>query len=401
MPELGMPEPEKRVVINTPNKTLDALAGKSASEQQQEGGETEDPKDETSSIRTIPDEGEEETQVTSDADDTGKDTEEQPPSNEDDGNPAGDAGGSEPTNEDDGEVDLNELDIEIDGQERSVAEVIVERNELAKRVAEIESDDFLKGLIDHYKATGNIDAYYEAKGVDWDKKSDLEVLKIAFDKKNADLPDKTRELLWKKKLRSDYMIKDDLSPEELESEDYQIAQGLLERDARNTRKEFKEVQQKYKAPERKTEQAAQPQQFDAAAYKQKLLQEKEVSAFAKHKLLPLGVKDGMGKTLGFEPKDTEQIIEMMIDDRKFWNSFRDPKTKRINYTKLAKAYAYVQDPEFYEQSLVNLGKNLHLEERLKDQKQIDDRLNRKAGGPPPKESFAKGFLTAALKQQKK
>jgi len=186
----------------------------------------------------------------------------------------------------------------------------------------------------------------------------------------------------------------------LESDDYLIAQELLKRDAKNARAAFKEGQKKYQAPERKVEQSAPPKQFDTAAYKQKLLQEKEVQAFAKHKLLPLGVKDGTGKTLGVEPKNTEQIIEMMADDKKFWSSFVDPKTQKVNYTKLAKAYAYAQDPDYYEQSLINLGKNLHLEERLKDTKQIDDRLNPKAGAPPQKVSFAKGFLTEALKQKK-
>lgn len=390
----GLTAPEKTVVINTPNKTLDALAGKTPPPADTtEGSDAGEEQQQQSAIRTIPDEdGEDTTKVTSEADDT----------NKDDTNTGETSTGetTPPAPEDDDDVDLNELGVEVDGQERSVADLLTEREQLAKRVAEIEQDQFLKGLIDHYKANGNIDAYYEAKGVDWDKKNNLDVLKISFEKKNADLPEKTRELLWKRELRDRYMIKDDLSPEELESEDYQIAQGLLERDARTAREAFKVDQQKYKAPEKQVEEPKQTQQFDPAAYKKRLLQEKEVSTFAKNKLLPLGIKDGTGKTIGIEPKNTDQIIEMMIDDRKFWSAFVDPDTKKVNYTKLAKAYAYAQDPDFYEQSLVNLGKNLHLEERIKEDKQIDSRLGRTSGGPPQKESFAKGFLTAALKQKK-
>lgn len=385
----GLGAPDKVVVIDTPNKTLDKLAGEAEQPvvvEDQSAGDG----DEQGAIRTIPDE-EEETEVTSGVDDTNKE-----------GGELEKETVTQPVvKEEDNEVDLDELEIETeDGTTRSVNDLLDERETLVKRVAEIEGDPFLKGLIDHYKVTGNIDAYYEAKGVDWDKKKDIDVLKIEFDQKNADLPDKTRELMWKRKLRNDYMIKDDLSSEELESEDYQIAQGLVERDARIARNGFKESQQKYKAPEKAVEVPKQTQQFDTAAFKKKLLQEKEVATFQKNKLLPLGVRDGTGKTLGFEPKDTDQIIEMMTDDKKFWNVFRDP-TGKVNYTKLAKVYAYAQDIDFHEQSLVNLGKNLHLEGRLKDQKQIDDRLTRTKQAPPQTTSFSKGFLTEALKQRKK
>lgn len=387
MPDFTFPAPEKSVVIDTPNKTLDKLTGKEEVVEEPvvtEGdeGKSQEPKVETKtgdegSIRSIPDEKDDEPKVG----DEGKGSEVK----------------KEPTDESD-EVNLDELAVEVDGEERSVTELLNERDQLAKRVAKYDSDPFLKGLIEHYEAHGNIDAYYEAKGVDWDKKDHLDVLKAQFDKENSDLDPKIREKIWKRELASKYMIKDDLSEEELESDDYRIAQELLKRDANKVRESFKDSQKKYQAPEKK--ETAPQQQFDPEAYKQKLLQEKPVQSFVKNKLLPLGLKDGTGKTLGFEPKNPDQIIEMMVDDRKFWGLFVDPKTKQVDYTKLAKAYAYVQDPDFYEQSLVNLGKNLHLEERLKESKQIDDRLNRKTGGAPPKESFAKGFLQTALKQKK-
>lgn len=390
--EDGLITPEKRVVIDTPNKTLDKLAGKEPATPEPapeptDGGE---PKDEPSAIRAMPeDEGVDPTE--------GKDP---VTSTDDDTEPKGEDPVDPPVVEEE-DVDLNELGIDVDGQERTVAELLDERDQLAKRVAEIDGDEFIKGLLEHYKATGNIDAYYESKAVDWDKKSDLEVLRAEFDKKYADFDPKIKEKAWKKEISERYQIKDDLSPEELESDDYQIAQELLRRDARNARDAFKENQKKYQIPERKVEEPKQTQPtFDPAAYKKKLLQEKEVSSFAKSKLLPLGIKDGAGKTIGIEPKNPDQVIEMMVDDRKFWSAFVDPQTKKINYTKLAKAYAYAQDPDFYEQSLVNLGKNLHLEERIKEDKQIDDRLTRKDGAPPQKVSFAKGFLMEALKQKK-
>jgi hypothetical protein len=302
-------------------------------------------------------------------------------------------------------VPLDELFLEVDGSEKSVADLLNERTELSKRVAEIEKDPFLKGFIDHYLATGNANAYLEAKGVDWDKKEDVEVLRLQFERDNADFDPKVREKLWKRELADKYKIKPDLSQEEKESEDYEIAQALLKRDANKVRGKFKEDQTKFQIVDRKKEEP-QKQQFDVDAYKKEVLKDKAVDSFVKDKILKLAVKNESGQSFGFEPENVEQVIEMMTDDNRFWGSF--VKDGKINRELHAKVCAYLQNPDAFEQQLVEFGKTLGLEDRLKEVKNTDNRLEKKntsaqtgdgnrwiGGAPNPKT-----FLKEALKQKK-
>jgi hypothetical protein len=295
-------------------------------------------------------------------------------------------------------IPLDELYVDVDGSERTVVDLLNERTELSKRIAEIEKDPFLKGFIDHYLVTGNANEYLDAKGVDWDKKDDVEILRNKFERENSDLDPKIREKLWKRELADKYKIKPDLSQEEKESEDYEIAQGLLKRDADKIRKQFKEDQNKFQIVDRKKEDQ-KPQKFDNAAYKTELLKDKVVDNIVKNKILKLAVKNESGQSFGFEPENTEHVIEMMADDSKFWGSFiKDGKVDRELH---AKVCAYLQNPDEFEKQLVDFGKTLSLEDRLKEVKNTDNRLNKKTLDSQTKETtFSKGLLTAALKQKK-
>lgn len=303
-------------------------------------------------------------------------------------------------NEEPDDVNLRELYLDVEGQNRSVAELLDERDALKKQLDQISKDPFLKGFIDHYQSTGNASAYIEAKGVDWDKKDSLSVIRAKFEKDNAGLSDKGIEIKWRRKLADTYKIKPDLTQEEMDSEDYILGQEELKRDADLARNEFKEHQSKFQIVDRKQEEKPQ-QQFNPEVYKKQVLAEKAIADFMKSKLLKLGIKSDTGQSFGFELPNPDQIIEMMVDDRKFLSTFFDFKSKAVDRNRQAKIYAYAMNPDEFEQQLVEFGKNLGLEERLKEVKNTDDRLNRKTTEAQTKESsFTKGFLGAALKQKK-
>jgi hypothetical protein len=301
----------------------------------------------------------------------------------------------------DEDVDLSTLTLDIGGQSRTVQELLNERDALIQKFEEITKDQFLKGFIEHYMNTGNASAYLEAKGVDWDKKDDLDVLRLKYERENSDLDPKIRDKAWRRKIAEEYKIRPDLSQEEIESEDYEIAQGFLKRDAIKARNEFKDTQSKFQIVDRKQEEKPQQQKFDPQAYRQKVLEEKDVDSFIKSKLLKLGIKNDSGQAFGFEVPNPEQIVEMMVDDRKFWEKFYDSKTRVVDRAKQARIYAFAMNPDEYDQQLVDFGKNLGLEERLKEAKNTDSRLDKKPADSLTKEaSFAKRFLTEALKQKK-
>lgn len=369
---------EKTVVIDTPNKTLDALAGKTAVAATPAIKSEVETEEETSAATT------ETTTEVEVLDETASTTEEAEQEDE--------IGEDQEDN-----VDLDEVSIEFGGQERVVSELLADLDKYSKRVAEIDKDPFLKGFIDHYLATGNANAYLENKGVDWDKRDDLSVIRARFEKENAGLSEKGREIMWRRRLADTYKIKPDLTQEEMDSEDYQLGQEILKRDADVARGEFKDTQKKFQVVDRKQEEQ-QTQKFDPQAYKKQILAEKEVEAFMKNKLLKLGIKNDSGVSFGFEPENPDQIIEMMVDDRKFLGTFFDFNTKKVDRIKQAKIYAFAQNPDAYDQQLVEFGKNQLLEQRLKEDKNTDGRLNRKTTEATTKEtSKAKGHLAAMSK----
>lgn len=302
--------------------------------------------------------------------------------------------------EDDG-VNLEDLYLDEYGKDTPVSDLLKERDLLRKTFDEIDKHPFLKDFIEHYLSNGNANAYLEARGVDWDKKEDVEVLRSKFERENSDLDPKIREKIWKRELADKYKMKSDLTQEEMESEDYEIAQGLLKRDANKARGEFKETQKKFTVAERKQEEKPQ-QQFDRDTYKRQVLAEKDVDSFMKSKLLKLGIKNESGQSFGFEPSKPDQIIEMMTDDREFLKTFYDFNSKKVDRIKQAKIYAYASNPDEFEQQLVDFGKTLGLEDRLKELKNTDDRLTRQTlEAQSNKGTFAKNFLAAALKQKPK
>jgi hypothetical protein len=386
---------EKTVTISGGNKTLDGLLGKTEipAPEVKEKPVVEPPAPEKPAIKPM---GETKTETEKPAEKTETTTDDKSKGDESKGGDTGDTGDAE-----DEDIDLSTLTIDSDGQSRTVQELINERDILKKQFDEIAKDEFLKGFIEHYMTTGNASAYLEAKGVDWDKKDDVEVLRSKYERDNSDLDPKIREKLWRRKLADEYKIRPDLTQEEMESEDYEIAQGLLKRDANKARSEFKETQKKFSIVDRKQEEKQPQQKFDPQAYKQQLLSEKEIDSFMKSKLLKLGIKNDSGQAFGYEPSNPEQIIEMMVDDRKFWGTFYDPKTKAVDRAKQARIYAFATNPDEYDQQLVDFGKNLGLEERLKEVKNTDGRLDKKTSDSQTKEtSFSKKFLTEALKQKK-
>jgi hypothetical protein len=298
-------------------------------------------------------------------------------------------------------VDLSEIMIKVGEEDRSVLDVINERNEFATRLNEIEQDDFLREFIKRYKETGNVKEYLEATQKDYTAMSDLEVVKLKFDKDNARYPEKIREKMWKREIAAKYMVNDNLTDYDKESDDYEIAQAMLKRDAEDARGNFITEQKKFLVPERKAEPEKQKQpKFDPEAYRKQVMTEKEVADFLKTKLLPLEYKDESGATFKYEPSNPEQVVEMMTDDRKFWMTMvKDGKIDRVLQAKVS---AYATDPKAFEQKLIEYGKTLAIEERLKEAKNTDGRLSKKTtGAQKGAGDWKTRFLQEALKQKKR
>lgn len=301
------------------------------------------------------------------------------------------------------ELDLDEYEVEVDGQSRSVSELLNERNELAARVAAVEKDEFLMRFLDHYQKTGDATSFLKSQTVNWDTTNDLEVLRQKFDKENSDLDKESRDILFSEELQNKYKIDPYTAEEDVDkdSASYKLGKVLQKRDADKARTEFKEEQKKFAVPAKQAEKAPVDVEKQIQEYKASIVANKDIAKFLGNKLLKINSGSEDGKAFGFEVDKPEGIIEMMTNDVAFWKTLQDPITGSPDRIKQAKVYAYAQNPDAFESQLVEFGKTQAREEILKEKRNTDDMNGKGSKGiTGTGDDFATGFLKA-MRQQKK
>lgn len=319
--------------------------------------------------------------------------EEEPAEEPEEGNQDEPAKENDPQPSDDDGVELSEL--EYDG--RPVSDLITEREQLAKRIEEIEGDPFLKKFIDHVQKGGDPKKYLESQTQNWDSKPDLEVLRSEFYDENSDLPDDIKEDAFINSLTKKYDVNPfEITEDEKDTRPSRIALGLIKRDADRSRVKFKKAQEEFSLPEaRKAAPAPSVEE-----YKARVNAEKDIQSFRKSKLVSLSVADRNGKAFGFEVSDPESAIEMITDNGKFWSQFRDPKTNAVDWNKANKVLAYSQDPAKFEKRLFELGQQAGKYTKAQIDRNTDGRLNKK-GDKNEGESLrglGKAFKTQGVKR---
>ena len=66
-----------------------------------------------------------------------------------------------------------------------------------------EYDDFIKGLIEYYKETGDV-SYIEAKNVDYSEMPDLDIVRHNMRRQYSDMSDKNFERLFRREVVDKY-----------------------------------------------------------------------------------------------------------------------------------------------------------------------------------------------------
>jgi hypothetical protein len=269
------------------------------------------------------------------------------------------------------ELNLDEVTISQDGVDVPVSSLINERNELYKRVQEIEKDDFLKGFIEFYKNGGDVTQYLEAK-TDLTKIGDMDMLRRDFNKANSDLSPAAREKLFKRELERKYGFDpESVSEEDANSEDFKIAQELIKRDAFKLRESQKQEQQKFIIP--KKEQVDPQVQRDAIL--KQITSQKEMKDFLENSLVRIDVPDEQGNYFAYKTPNPKEVTEMFADGNKFWNKLLT-KDGKIDHNKANKVLSYAQDPVAFERELIKLGQRQGRREKILQDRNIDGRLNK-------------------------
>jgi len=248
-----------------------------------------------------------------------------------------------------------------------------DKKALLKQLGEL--DDFSLGLIDYYKATGDVTPYLEVKTVDWTKLPAEKVAEAMLREQysKTGLPEDKIQKLVQRDMRNKYMLGDE---HDSESEDVQLARIQMEADANLYRQQRIAQQQQFKAPERVVEQTPPTPSAQELMEQSRnlLLQDQSIQSFLKDKKVSFGDYNHVIDN----PQETLQTI---YDSNKwqYYLSQKSPDGKVImkdgqpvlDNTKLLKVAAYVENMDMIEQGLIAQGKSLGQKEIIDEAENVN------------------------------
>jgi hypothetical protein len=169
---------------------------------------------------------------------------------------------------------------------------------------------------------------------------------------------------------------------------------LLKRDSEKYRAKFLEEQKQFIPPPKEDVQAkmqeAQKKWTDyvmAAEPVKRIMEQKAISI------------DVDGDSYTYEVEDPNEIVNMAIDNNKFWSLFAD-RDGNVNMDAFMEVAAFAKNREQYRESLIGLGKTLGVKDikrELKNGEMPRNGVQRPSGST----DWRDGFLEAAQHQLKK
>lgn len=244
-------------------------------------------------------------------------------------------------------------------------------------------DDFIKGVVEFYEKTGDLAPYLQAKSVDFTKMSDEEIMRRNLREQYSELSDKAFEKLFKQEVQDKYK----LDAEEWGQDDSELGRELLKVEASKLRNKYLDWQKNFQAPE-------PVNQEDTT---QELMREFEdnvrANELTKNILTDKKISINVGdESFHFEVPEAERLLEMTIDNDKFFSQFAGPNGQ-LDYSRWYKTAAYSQNPEMFEKALINFGK---AQGRAEVTKELKNPSTPQVGDVPTESSgdFMSGLLQA-------
>jgi hypothetical protein len=238
-------------------------------------------------------------------------------------------------------------------------------------------DDYIKKIVDTYNAKGSLEDFFKAHSTNWEKMPAEEVLRRKIESQYDGLEKKHLDTIYKKEL-----AKYNLDPEENTEEEIELGRALMERDANQFRQEQLKQQEGYFQPA--------PEPVNTDQIKKTVNSLPQVKSLLETKTLKYNIGD---KEFNMEVKDPNFILESLVDERNFVNSFI--KDGKPDVDAWIDVVAYAQNREGVRQALVDHGRSLGKEEvidtdyknsNLGKPKQSED-----DSGENKWEALAKGF----------
>lgn len=262
----------------------------------------------------------------------------------------------------------------------------LEESQSAQPQAE-EYDEFLQGLIDYYKSTGDVTPYLEAKSVDYTSMSDLDVVRYDMRKQYPEMSDKNFERLFDREVIQKYQLDENRYGED----EIELGKELLKSEASRKRQSLIEDQSKFAIPQREDNSAQT--QAEAEQARQQWTQSVQSHPTTKELLDNQRVVINYnGEPFAYEVDNTDAVVEMTIDNTKFFQLFQT-EDGQVDYDRWYRVLNYASNPGLFERSLINHGKTLGGKEVVKE---IKNPSRPQRGSSSSTGDSNEDFLRAAL-----
>lgn len=266
------------------------------------------------------------------------------------------------------------------GEFKDLDQFIVDYNK--KRTdASLIGDDFIRDAIKYYNENGSLAPYLEAKAVDYDKMSAEDLIRKQMREEYPEYSEKAFNRLYAKEMEQyDTEDKDEEEQEFLNEEKRVRAERL--------KKQFKEKQQKFSAPDNKKQTEEEANQKAVAEYNnwaagikadanmQSLYKDKKIP-YQYEITLPDGSKTAFD--LSVPVANPDELYNIIIDPLKFTELFK--KDGKLDMGKVVRLYAQALN----EQTTSDLIREAYLKGRTDVEGQIKNTRLPVEGMPPARQ----------------
>jgi hypothetical protein len=250
---------------------------------------------------------------------------------------------------------------------------VLKKADRKEALKELGLDDFEIGLLDYRKQTGDLTPYLEAKSKDWDKVSDLDVMKYLLRKNYSEFPDEDFDLLTHKHILQKYLLD---SPEDkiYDDREKRLAGIELKTDAARERARLKDEQAKFKAPDLQPDDSAEEQR----AAQQKMYEDYQAAVKANPTTVKLlsekKITIGEGDNAYNFKVDPDKLIDIAMNPNKFFDLFGE--SGKENWDDFYATLAFATNRKQYDKALIEFGKSQQVKEEV-----AEDNTN--SGKPEP------------------
>jgi hypothetical protein len=259
----------------------------------------------------------------------------------------------------------------------------VDKTEVLKHLG---LDDFEIGLIDYRHKTGDVTPYLEAKSKDWDKVSDVEIMRHNLRSQypqELELSEDEYQALMEEEVDARFKLGDAYTDSEK-----RLGSVKLKTEAAKVRKALKEEQAKFAAPTREPakDQPAKtgPTNEEIAQFHETINSNPATQSLLKDKRLVIG-SEKSPYNYAVEP---EKIIQLVKNPQQFWDLFVN-EDKTPNLPALFEVIAYAIDSKNFKKAQFDHGVTVGKDEVL-DKLQNPDKKDTApgAGKEPASEASA-------------